>query len=146
MRTGIVCLTAVLALALVLHAGEGTVSEHEAIVKDMLATLGRVNKILEEITDEDTAAAARPDLKKAGLRLRDLRKKALQVKQPSKEEKERLEKQYRGKFAVVLDRLRVESRRVREIPGGADAVKEIAAEVEKKGKDAKAKKGDKDKK
>jgi hypothetical protein len=141
MRTGTVCVTAALAFALLAHAGEGSTSEYEKLVKDFYATLERVNKLLEGITDMDSAAAAHPGLKKEGLHLRDLRKQALQLKQPSKEEKDRLEKQYREKFDAVLSKLRIESRRVKGIPGGAEAVKEIAVEAEKKGKAEKGKDG-----
>jgi hypothetical protein len=146
MRTGIVCLTGALGLAVLAHAGEGAVSEHEALVKDFYVTLGRVNKLLEGISDMKSAADAGPGLKKEALHLRGLRKKALQLKQPAKKEKDRLEKLYREKFDEVLSKLRIETRRVKGIPGGAEALKEIAVEVEKKAKDPKGKKDDKDKK
>jgi len=146
MRTGSVCLTTALVLAALAQGGEGAGSEYESLLKDFYATLERVNKALGGITDMKSAAAGRPGLKKEGLHLRDLRKKSLQVKQPNKAEKDRLEKLYREKFDEVLLKLQIETRRVKGIPGGAEAVKEIAVEARKKEKDAKGKNGDKEKK
>jgi hypothetical protein len=138
MRTGIACGTVLLTLAL-LGAGGGGPLSHEAVLKDMLATLERANKALKGIVDEASAEAARPELKKAALRLRDLRKKAREMKQPDKAEKARLEKLYRDKMDDTLKQLRSESIRVKGIPGGAEAVKELAVEAEKKGKGKKGK-------
>jgi hypothetical protein len=140
MRTGIACGTVLLTLAL-LRAGGGGPSSQEAVLKDMLATLEKANKVLTGIVDESSAEAARPELKKAALRLRDLRKKAREMKQPGKAEKDRLEKLYRDKMDDTLKKLRTESLRVKGIPGGAEAVKELAVETEKKdkGKDKKDK-------
>jgi hypothetical protein len=119
MRTGIVCVTVLTGLA-VLYAGKAGESSHEAVVKEMLATLGQAAKILEGITDEPSAVAARPDLKKVGLHLGALRKKAEALKQPDKNEKDRLEREYRSKFEDALKKLRIESVRVKAIPGGPE--------------------------
>jgi hypothetical protein len=139
MRTGIVCVTALAGLA-VLYAGQGGESSYEAVVKDMLATLGQAAKILEGITDEASAASARPDLKKVGQHLGALRKKAAALKQPDKKAKDRLEREYRDKFEDALKKLRTESVRVKAIPGGPEALKEIAFEPAKKDKGKKDKK------
>ncbi len=137
MRTGIACGTVLLSLAL-LRAGGGPPS-HEAVVKDMLATLEQSHKVLQGIVDEASAEAARPGLKKAALRLRDLRKKAREMKQPTRAEKDRLEKLYRDKMDDALKKLRTESLRVKAIPGGAEAVRELAVEAESKDKKDKGK-------
>ncbi len=141
MRAGMICGTVLVALAVV-YAGQPATESHEAIVKDMLATLGQAAKVLAGITDEGSANAARPDLKKIGQHLSELRKKADAVKPPTKKEKDRLETEYREKFEDVLKKLRTESFRVKGIPGGAEAVKEIAFEPAKKsaGKGKKGKK------
>jgi hypothetical protein len=137
MRTGIACGTVLLTLAL-LRAGGGP-SPQEAVLKDMLATLEQANKVLKGVVDEASAGAARPELKKAALRLRDLRKKAREMKQPGKAEKARLEKLYRDKLDDTLKKLRAESIRVKGIPGGAEAVKELAVDADKKDKGKKGK-------
>ncbi len=150
MRTASVCITAVLALGLLRpelparpqQAGK-TSSPHEEVVKDMLGTFEGILKVLGTVQDEPSANAARPELKKAALRLQDLRKRAAELKQPTKEEKQRLEKAYQGKMDDALKKLRSETIRVRAIPGGAEAVQEIAVAVKK---DAKEKQDTKDKK
>jgi hypothetical protein len=139
MRTGIACGTVVLVLALV-RGGEGEGSPHEVLVKDMIAALEQASKVLMGIVDEGSVEAARPELKKTALRLRELRKKARQLKQPSKAEKDRLETEYRDKMDEALKKLRNESIRVKAIPGGPEAVKELAVQTEKKAGD-KGKKG-----
>jgi len=145
MRTGIVCVTALAGLA-VLYAGQGGEASHEAVVKDMLAALGQATKILEGVNDEPSAVAARPELKKVGQHLAELRKQARGLKQPTKKEKDRLEQDYRDKFEDALKKLRLESVRVKAIPGGPEALKEIAVEQEKLDKDKKDKQDKKGKK
>jgi hypothetical protein len=148
MRTAIVCVTAILALGLLQSDLPGrtqekgkTASPHEEVVKEMLATLEGVVKVLGTILDEPSANAARPELKKAALKLQELRKRAADLKQPTREEKRRLEKAYQGKLDEVLRQLRSETVRVRGVPGGAEAVQEIAVAASKdgKGKDKKEK-------
>lgn len=124
-------------LALSARAGE---SEHAALAKGMLDALGQVVKALRGISDEDSASAARPELKKLGLRLDGLRRKALAAKQPSKAEKDRLEKDFQPKFDEVLMQLRLESTRVKGISGGAEALRELALPPEKKADPEKDKK------
>jgi hypothetical protein len=139
MRKWTVGVLALAALLFVLDAARAG-ADHAAVAKDMLATLGDVVKTLRGISDEATANAARPDLKKAGLKLDELRRKARALKQPTQEEKEKLERDFQPKFDEVLRDLRLESVRVKGLPGGAEAVKEIALPPEKKAD------GDKDKK
>jgi hypothetical protein len=156
MKTGIVSATAVLAFAILLTAppprgSDAAASEdgapaspHEAVVKEVLTTLEQAIAALITIKDESSADAARPDLKKAGARLKELSKRARDMKQPDREEKELLEKKYKGKFEEVLKKLRDEQVRVRAIPGGPEAVKEIGVEPakgKKKKDDGPAKQG-----
>jgi hypothetical protein len=138
MKTGIVCVTILLTLVLLRGPGEGggggQTSPHETVAKDMLDTLGQITTVLVNIKDEPSADAARPDLKKAAVRMQDLRKRAKEMKQPTKEEKDALERRYKDKFDDALKKLRTESLRVKGIPGGAEALKEIAVVTEKKKK------------
>jgi hypothetical protein len=134
MRTGIVCVTAVAVVALLRSPGQsgGKGPTHESVVKDMLGTVEQIIMVLTNVKDEASAQAARPELKKAGLRMQELRRQAREMKQPTREEKELLEKKYKNQFDEVLKKLRAESLRVKGIPGGPEAVKEIAAVEEKK--------------
>jgi hypothetical protein len=136
MKTGIVCVTVLTGLA-VLSVGQGGEPSYEAVVKEMLATLGQATKVLEGIIDEPSAVAARPELKKVGQRLAVLRKQAAALKQPEKKEKDRLEREYRNRFEDALKKWRLESIRVKAIPGGPEALKEIAVEPQKKKEKAK---------
>jgi hypothetical protein len=124
-------------LGLTARAGE---TDHAALAKDMLTELGKAVKVLQGITDEDTASNARPELKKVGLRLDDLRKRARAAKQPNKAEKDKLEKEFQPKFDEVLIQLRTESTRVKGIAGGAEALRELALPPEKKADPEKDKK------
>jgi hypothetical protein len=150
MRAATVCVTAALTLGLAgLHLSARpqdkgkAASPHEEVVKGMLDTLETVIKVIGTIQDEASANAARPELKKGAARLLELRKRAETMRQPTKEEKERLEKEYQGKFEDALKRLRTETIRARTVPGGAEAVQEIAVATPKdKGK---GKEKDKDK-
>src|SRR4051794_41040338 len=83
------------AIALLAQAGD---LRHEDVVKGMLTALGDIHQVLVGIKDEPTAAAGKPELKKHGDRMADLRKKAAELPQPTKEEKDRLERAYRDKL------------------------------------------------
>src|SRR5947208_3204047 len=102
MKTRIVMGALTLAAAGLLVAGQPQPSPHEAVLKDMLATLGDINKALKGITDEETATAARPPLRDAAKKLQALRKRADALKQPEKDEKDRLETAYRVKLEEAL--------------------------------------------
>jgi len=115
---------------LVLLAAVGTT--HEDVVKGMLTALDDVNKVLADVKDEPTAVAARPELRKLGQRLAELRKQAKALPQPTKEEKDQLERAYKGKFDEVLKKQSLESLRVKGVRGGPETLKEIAVLDEKK--------------
>ncbi len=104
------------------------------VTREVLATLDQITTALKTVTDEDTAAAARPALNKAAQRFVELRKKAETMKPPTKEEKERLEKEFRPKLTEAQKNLFAEIGRVRQVPGGPDALKELQAVVNPKKK------------
>jgi hypothetical protein len=119
--------------ALVMAAGSFVVAaapageaSQEALLKDMLGTLEKITKELSTIQNQGTADAARPELKKAATKMLDLRKQADEVKQPSKEEKDRLAKEYAPKFEAAVKKLQTESARVKGVPGGEAALEELA--------------------
>src|SRR5262249_54214745 len=105
---------------------------YEEVVKGMLTTLEQINKTLATIKDEPTAQAAQPELRKHGEKMKELRKRASELPQPSRIERDALEVNYKGQFEKALRILRTESIRVRVIPGGDLALKEIAVVDESK--------------
>jgi hypothetical protein len=89
----------------------------------------RMTTSLGTIKDEETAKAARPELRKAAEHFVTIRKKADILKPPTKEEKDRLEKEFRPKLDEATKKLLAEIGRVEPVPGGKEALKEIRAAV-----------------
>jgi hypothetical protein len=125
---------------LVVASPAGEPSPYEQIVKDMLNTVAQITEVLSGISDEDSAKAAAPKLKDQADKMLQLRKQAEQTKQPDKTEKDRLAKEYAPKFEMAVKKMRDQGVRVKGIPGGAEALRELAVLEEKK--DAKDKKKD----
>jgi hypothetical protein len=115
-------------------AGEGS---YEDLVKNMLGNVEQITKILSTIRDEGSATAAKPQLKETASKLLELRKQADERKQPNKEEKDRLAKEYAPKFEVAVKKLREQTIRVKGIPGGDAALEELAVLKDLKDKDKK---------
>src|SRR5262249_43083182 len=103
-------------------AGE---TQYEKIVQGMLAKVEDITKILTTIRDSDTAKTAQPQLKEAASKMMELRKQADAVDQPTKEEKDRLAKEYAPKMEAAVKKLRAETIRVKGIPGGDEALAEL---------------------
>jgi uncharacterized protein YnzC (UPF0291/DUF896 family) len=106
-------------------------SPYEQTLKQALQGIDKIATTLETIKDEDSAAAARPDLKKAAESYLEAKTKAEKVQPPEKEEKARLEKLYRPRFEDAMKKMFTQVQRVETIPGGKDALKEIAAVLPK---------------
>src|SRR5262245_56569392 len=81
MRTRTLLAAALVGAALTVALGQenGTVTAHEAVVKEMLKTLEEINGVLGKIGDGPGAEAARPELKESDKKLRELRKKAAEM-------------------------------------------------------------------
>jgi hypothetical protein len=116
----------------VLAAGEG--SPHEKIMQDMIGAFDSIAASLKTITDEETATAAKPALKKSNDAFVDARNRAAKLPAPEKDEKIRLEKLYKPKIEESLKKMNMEITRVEMVPGGKDALKEIAGVLKKDGK------------
>jgi hypothetical protein len=99
--------------------------EFAQLTQDLIKTFQSATEILTAIKDEASAKAAAPKLKKIGEKLRDLHKKALELGQPTKEQKERLKKEYKEKMEAAQKSLKKELQRVQGVPGGKDALKEL---------------------
>jgi hypothetical protein len=110
-------------------AGEGTKVGLEDVLKDMVTTIERMTSSLAGIKDEETAKSARPELRKAADHFVSIRKKAETLKPPSKEEKDRLEKEFRPKLVDATKKLFGEIGRVGKVPGGKDVLRDISAAV-----------------
>ena len=133
MRPAIGVGIALLALGGMVVLGQGgAASPYEGVIKEMIAALDNLTGVLGTIKDEPSAKAARPDLKKVADQLNGIKKKAEGLKQPEKAEKDRLDKEYKAKLDASVRKLVAEVARVKGVPGGPEAVKEIYPGDDKK--------------
>jgi hypothetical protein len=135
MKTRVACLFALFVMfALLPGVKGGDKVQFEDVIKQMLDTMGSLTTTLTTIRDEDTARSAQPDLRKAAGKWQLIKKKAEGLPPPSKEEKDRLAKQYKSKLEEAQKKLFGEVARVSAIAGGRQALLEISGVLEKKGK------------
>ena len=120
----VMSLTVFLLVTAGLSAGDAPLS-HEDVVKQMLASMDKITMTLTSITNEASADAAKPGLRKAAKEWAELRAKVEKLPPPPREEKERLDKEYKEKLVTAKMRLTAEKTRVENIPGGPEALKEI---------------------
>jgi hypothetical protein len=107
-------------------AAAGENSPYEKAIQKMIGSLDEIAATLKTIIDEDTAGAAKLDLRKSAGVWIETRDKAAKLLPPEKEEKARLEKLYRPKLEESMRKMFIEVRRVENIPGGKEALKEIS--------------------
>jgi hypothetical protein len=96
-----------------------------AVVKEMLGVIDKLTMALAGIKDATTAEAAKPELRKLAKAWTVVRDKAEKTPPPSKEEKARLEKDFKSQMELAQRKLFGEVGRVRNIPGTRDALEEI---------------------
>jgi hypothetical protein len=108
-----------------LTAGEE--SPHEMAVKQLLKSLDKLTMTLATVKDADSAAAARPELKKAVKSWVEAKTKTDKLVPPDKAEKDRLEKEYKGKMNEAIKKFFTEYGRLRDIPAGKEVLMEIKA-------------------
>ena len=113
-------------LGSVAWAGDVDAGRREEIIKNMLTAMGKVTKTLSTIQDEESARASNGELKKTAEEWRLLRKKAENVPPPSMKEKERLAMLYKGKLEESQKLLFTQILRVQQVPGGKDALGDLA--------------------
>lgn len=106
-------------------------SPYEKTIQKMIGSLDEIATTLKTIIDEDSAGAAKPDLRKSAAVWIETRAKAAKLQPPEKEEKLRLEKLYKPKLEESMRKMFLEVRRVENIPGGKDALKEISGVLKK---------------
>jgi hypothetical protein len=121
-------------LAFLPGAKAGDKTQFEDVIKQMLDTMGSLTKTLATVTDEETAKNSQPELRKAAGKWHLIKKKADGLPPPSKEEKDRLAKEYKPKLEEAQKKLFGEVARVSVIPGGRQALLEISSVLEKKDK------------
>lgn len=114
-------------LVFITRVGAGGASTHEDVVKQMLTSLEKMSTTLTSITGQESADAAKPELRKAAGEFGAARTKAEKLPPPSREQKDRLDKEYKGKIEAAKKKLDGEVVRVRNVPGGPDALKEISS-------------------
>ena len=116
----------------ILSAGEA--SPYEKTLQTMIGNLDKIGVTLKTIVDEESADAAKPTLRKEAVIWIEARAKAAKLPPPERDEKTRLEKMYKPKLEEAMRRVFTEVRRVENIPGGKEALKEINGVLKKDGK------------
>jgi hypothetical protein len=117
-------------------AGGAQDSPYEQALQQVVESFDKIGVTLKTIVDEESAAAAKPDLRKSAASFLEARTKAAKMPPPEKDEKVRLEKLYKPKLDASMKKMFTEVRRVEAIPGGKDALKEISVVLKKDGKKA----------
>jgi hypothetical protein len=115
-------------------AGGAQDSPYEQALQQVVESFDKIGVTLKTIVDEESAAAAKPDLRKSAASFLEARTKAAKMPPPEKDEKVRLEKLYKTKLDAAMKKMFTEVRRVEAIPGGKNALKEISAVLKKDGK------------
>lgn len=106
-------------------------SPHEKALQQAVESFEKIGATLKKIVDEESAATAKPELKKSADAFVEARTAAEKLDPPDKEEKQRLEKIYKPKLEDAMKKMNTEVRRVAQIPGGKEALKEIAVVLRK---------------
>lgn len=126
---GVVLVSATLA-----GAQGGGKAPFEDVVKQMLETMDALTTTLATIRDDDTAKGAQPDLRKTAAKWQLIKKKAESLPPPSREEKDRVAKEYKVKLEEAQKKLFGEVGRVATVPGGREALLELSAVLDKQAK------------
>jgi hypothetical protein len=124
-------MTRVLSATVLLLAGAAAQAQpggspYEGVLKEMIGIMERMTATLAGVKDDATAEAARPELKKAAEQFAAVRKKAEKLDQPTPEDRKKIVAAYQKKMAEAVARLKQEVARVQAVPGGRDALAEVA--------------------
>lgn len=117
---------------LMVQAGEA--DRHEAVIKQMLTNLDKIVSGLASIKDEPSAKAAHGTLKPLNKDWVALRKKAEDLPPPTPQERDQLVKKYKVPLESAQKKLTAEVDRVRNVPGGPEALVAINDVLAKKPK------------
>ena len=109
-------------------------SPYEKALQQVVDSFDKIGAALKTIVDEESAAASKPALRKSADTFLEARARAAKLQPPEKDEKVRLEKLFKPKLEAAMKKLFGEYGRVERIPGGKDALKEIAGVLKKDAK------------
>lgn len=112
-------------------AAAGENSPYEKAIQKMIGNLDQMAATLKTVIDEDSAGNAKLDLRKSASEWMETRAKAAKLQPPEKEEKLRLEKLYKPKLEESMRKMFIEVRRVENITGGKELLKEISGVLKK---------------
>lgn len=129
-----VMLAGAFAVSLAPAAQEPGKGSYEDVVKQMIETMDSLSQTLATIKDEESAKESQPTLKKTAAKWQSIKKQAESLPPPSREEKDRLAKQFKVKLEEAQKKLFGEVARVSLVPGGRQALLEISSVLEKKSK------------
>jgi hypothetical protein len=133
MRVAIMAAT-ILLMVVVLASGKeaGDESQLGKVIQELVTTMDKLTLSLGTIKDEPTAKSARPELRKIAAHWVEVRRQAEKMKPPSKDVRDKLEKEWKQKLRDSRSKLFREITRVKEVPGGNEAMKEISAVLDTK--------------
>jgi hypothetical protein len=136
MKHRILSVAVLLSLLMGLSASRGGgKSAFDEIVQQMIDTIDSLTTTLATVQNEETAKEAQPSLRKSAAKWQIIYKKAKDLPPPSREEKDRVAKQFKMKLEESQKKLFAEVARVRTVPGGPQALLEISGVLEKKKKE-----------
>jgi hypothetical protein len=109
----------------VAYAGDSL--RHEAVIKELLASVDKIAEVLGTVKDEESAKSAVPVLRKRAKEWDVIRKKAEAQPPPSAEERDKLTKKLLPDVEATRKKLFAQVGRVKQLPGGRIALQEISA-------------------
>jgi hypothetical protein len=103
----------------------GCSNPHEARATEAIAILGSIADELSLVTDAESAEAATPRLAELGDRWRDNDRKQSNLKPLTTREMAKLTNKYAAQFESAMKRYDSERNRVKQIDGGAEALRAL---------------------
>ena len=95
------------------------------VIKDMIKSTKQLVEVLATVKDEASAKAAKPKLEKMGKEIQAIQARAKKLGDPSKEEKEKLEKKYKPELDPLFKKMFAELVRIQSNPATAKVLKDI---------------------
>ncbi len=119
----------VLALVVLVSGGCGSPS-HEDLVKEQIRSLEEAANLLTGLADADTAATARPKLKKILQRIEDQNERGRKLPELSPEAFTELDQKYQPASQAALKRLYEAAKTARRRPGCEEVVVQFLRDLE----------------
>lgn len=98
----------------------------DSLFQETIKTLDKLSSVLSNVKDRKTADEAKPDFEKAAKSMTDLKKRTEKLGEPSKDQKDEMEKKYKPKMEAAIKALQSGMVRVQKLEGGTDIVQEFA--------------------